>query len=205
MLAAVACSTLLPELWNNSKNNLDFFDIKGNIETLFALLGVSDRVAYQAAQHPALHPGQTAQIVMEDRHLGWIGRMHPRLVDELGLTGPVYLFEICLDALPEGRLPLAQELSRFPEVRRDIALLADRQLPADALLAAVAEGAGAELRNTWLFDVYEGQGVAEGMRSLAVAMVWQHPERTLQEEEVQGRVEAVMTLLNTRFGVTLRA
>ncbi|HEX6592183.1 MAG TPA: phenylalanine--tRNA ligase subunit beta [Moraxellaceae bacterium] len=204
MLSGVACGSLAQELWSNSKKTLDLFDIKGNIEALFALLGASDRVAYKVAEHPALHPGQTAEIVTEGRQLGWLGRLHPRLQDDLGLTGPVYLFEICLDVLPEGRLPVASELSRFPEVRRDIAVLASRQVAAAELMAVVREAAGAELRDSRLFDVYEGQGVADGMRSLAIAMVWQHPERTLQEEEVQGRVEAVVALLKARFGVTLR-
>lgn len=204
MLAGVACGTVLPELWSNSKKSLDFFDIKGNIETLIALVGASDRVAYKAAQHPALHPGQTAEIVTEGRHLGWMGRMHPRLESDLGLVGPVYLFEFCLEKLPEGILPLAHELSRFPEVRRDIAVQVDRQLPAADLLAAVGEAAGPALRDCRLFDVYEGQAVADGQRSLAIGMVWQHPERTLQEEEVQACVDAVVQLLKTRFGVTLR-
>lgn len=204
MLAGVACGTVLPELWANSKKVVDFFDIKGNLESLIALVGASDRVGFKAAQHPALHPGQTAEIVTEERHLGWMGRMHPRLESELGLVGPVYLFELSLEGLPGGTLPLARELSRFPEVRRDIAVLADRTLPAAELLAAAREAAGEELRDCRLFDVYEGQGVAEGRRSLAIGLAWQHPERTLQEEEVQSRVDAVLELLKTRFGVTLR-
>ncbi|MDF2445763.1 MAG: phenylalanine--tRNA ligase subunit beta [Moraxellaceae bacterium] len=204
MLAGVAYGTVLPELWANSKKPLDFFDIKGNIESLFALLNASDRVAFKAAQHPALHPGQTAEIVTEERHLGWMGRLHPRLESDLGLAGPVYLFEISLEGLPAGALPLAGELSRFPEVRRDIALVADRKLPAAEVLAVAAQAAGAELRDCRLFDVYEGQGVVEGCRSLAIGLVWQHPERTLQEEEVQNRVDAVLNELKTRFGVTLR-
>lgn len=204
VLAGVACGNVLPELWSNSKKVLDFFDIKGNIESLVALAGASDRVEFKAAQHPALHPGQTAEIVSEGRHLGWMGRMHPRLESELGLVGPVYLFELSLEGLPGGSLPLARELSRFPEVRRDIAVLADRQQPAAALLAAAREAAGDELRDCRLFDVYEGQGVAEGRRSLAIGLVWQHPERTLLEEEVQARVDAVVALLKDRFGVTLR-
>ncbi|HET8731689.1 MAG TPA: phenylalanine--tRNA ligase subunit beta [Moraxellaceae bacterium] len=204
MLAGVACGTVMPELWANSKKAIDFFDIKGNIESIIALVNASDRVAFKAAQHPALHPGQTAEIVTEGRHLGWMGRMHPRLESELGLAGPVYLFEISLEALPGGVLPLARELSRFPEVRRDIAVLADRQTPADALLATAREAAGSELRDCRLFDVYEGQGVAEGRRSLAIGLVWQHPDRTLQEDEVQARVDAVVAQLKDRFGVTLR-
>lgn len=204
MLAGVACGTVLPELWSNSKKVVDFFDIKGNIESLVALVGASGTVAWRAAQHPALHPGQTAEIVTEGRHLGWMGRMHPRLESELGLVGPVYLFELSLEVLPGGALPLARELSRFPEVRRDIAVLADRQAPAAELLAAAREAAGSELRDCRLFDVYEGQGVPEGCRSLAIGLVWQHPERTLQEEEIQARVDAVVALLKDRFGVTLR-
>lgn len=204
MLAGVACGTVLPELWSNSKKVIDFFDIKGNIESLFALVGASDRVAFKAARHPALHPGQTAEIVAEGRHLGWMGRLHPSLESDLGLTGPVYLFEFSLDNLPAGRLPLAGELSRFPEVRRDIALLADRQLPAADVLAVARGAAGPDVQDCWLFDVYEGAGVAEGQRSLAIALVWQHAERTLQEDEVQARVEAVVEQLKSRFGVTLR-
>jgi phenylalanyl-tRNA synthetase beta chain len=212
MLAGVAYGNLLPELWSNSKKSVDFFDIKGNIQSLFALLGASDRVAFKPASHPALHPGQTAEVVLnemtageiEPRRMGWVGRLHPVLADSLGLIGPVYLFEVCLEALPDGRLPVASELSRFPEVRRDIAVLADRQLAAEVLLSAVKEAAGPALRDCRLFDVYEGPGVAEGQRSVAIGMVWQHAERTLQEEEVQAHVQAVVGLLKTRCGVTLR-
>lgn len=204
MLAGVAAGTVHPELWSHIKKDLDFFDIKGNIERLVALLGASDRVAYKAAVHPALHPGQSAQVLVDGQAAGWIGALHPVLLAELGLTGPVYLFEICLEQLPAGRLPAFRELSRFPEVRRDIAVLADVAVPAEALLAAVREAAGDELRDCRLFDVYEGQGVVAGRRSLAIGMVWQHPGRTLQEEEVQARVDAVVALLKTRFGVGLR-
>ena len=123
---------------------------------------------------------------------------------DLGLLGPVYLFELCLEYMEEGRLPSFSELSRFPEVRRDIAVLCRRDVPAADVLANVREVAGTELRDCRLFDVYEGQGVAEGLRSLAIGMVWQHLERTLQEEEVQARVDAIVDRLATRFGASLR-
>lgn len=204
MLAGVACGTLLPELWNHSKKSIDFFDIKGNIETLFALLGASDRVAFKVAEHPALHPGQTAEIVTEENQLGWIGRLHPRLEGELGLAGPVYLFEICLENLPVGHLPVARELSRYPEVRRDLALVAARNVPASVVTEVARAAAGEYLQDCRLFDVYEGQGMAEGKRSLAIGLLWQHPERTLQEEEVQAWVDAVLAQLKAQLGVTLR-
>lgn len=204
MLAGVATGTVNVELWSHIKKDLDFFDIKGNIERVVALLGASDRVGYKASVHPALHPGQCAEIDMNGQSVGWLGALHPDLLGELGLSGPVYLFEICLEYAGEGRLPSFSELSRFPEVRRDIAVLCRREVPAAEVLSSVRDMAGPELRDCRLFDVYEGQGVAEGHRSLAIGMVWQHPERTLQEEEVQARVDAVVDRLATRFGASLR-
>ena len=204
MLAGVVSGTVNVELWSHIKKDIDFFDIKGNIERVVALLGASDRVGYKSSAHPALHPGQTAEMEMNGQSVGWIGALHPNLLADLGLVGPVYLFEICLEQLGEGRLPAFAELSRFPEVRRDIAVLCGRDVPAADILASVREIAGTELRDCRLFDVYEGQGVASGQRSLAIGMIWQHPERTLQEDEVQARVDAVVDRLKTRFGVSLR-
>jgi phenylalanyl-tRNA synthetase beta chain len=204
MLAGIGTGDVLPELWSHSKNELDFFDIKGNLESLVALVGASDRVQYKAAVHPALHPGQSAEVLVDGRSAGWLGKLHPSLQQELGLLGPVYLFELELEALGEGVLPRFHELSRFPEVRRDLALVVAEQVPADAVMAGVREAAGGELRQSQLFDVYQGAGVEAGKRSLALSMVWQHPDRTLQDDEVQARVDAVLTLLKTRFGVSLR-
>lgn len=208
VLAGVACGTLHPELWSHSKKALDFFDIKGNIESVLALFGASDTVAFKVAEHPALHPGQTAEIVTESttgaEQLGWVGRLHPHLEAELAITGPVYLFEICLEDLPTAALSAAREFSRFPEVRRDLALLADCRIAAACVLATAKASAGSYLQDCRLFDVYEGQGMAEGKRSLAIGLVWQHPERTLQEEEVQQWVDAVLEQLKAQHGVTLR-
>jgi phenylalanyl-tRNA synthetase beta chain len=204
MLAGVVTGTVNVELWSHIKKDIDFFDIKGNIERVVALLGASDRVGYKAATHPALHPGQCAAIEMNGQTVGWLGALHPNLLADLGLLGPVYLFELCLEYMEEGRLPSFSELSRFPEVRRDIAVLCRRDVPAADVLANVREVAGPELRDCRLFDVYEGQGVAEGYRSLAIGMVWQHLERTLQEEDIQARVDAIVERLATRFGASLR-
>lgn len=204
MLSGVVAGTVNVELWSHIKKDIDFFDIKGNIERVVALLGASDRVAYKPSAHPALHPGQSAKIEINGQSVGCLGALHPRLLAELGLLGPVYLFEMCLEHIDEGRLPAFAELSRFPEVRRDIAVLCDRDVPAADLLASVREVAGPELRDCRLFDVYEGQGVAEGQRSLAIGMIWQHPERTLQEDEIQACVDAIVDRLATRFGASLR-
>lgn len=204
MLAGVATGSALPEMWCHTKNALDYFDIKGNLESLFALAGASATVEFKAASHPALHPGQSAAIRVDGNEAGWLGKLHPQLQEELGLTGAVFVFELALDALGEGALPRFRELSRFPEVRRDLAVIVAEAITASSLIAAVREAAGAELRECTLFDVYQGAGVAEGHRSVALAMVWQHPERTLLDEEIQARVEAVLELLKMRFRVSLR-
>jgi len=204
MLAGIATGSALQELWSHSKKELDFFDIKGNIESLVALVGASDRVQYRVAGHVSLHPGQTAEIVVDGNKAGWLGKIHPSLQQELGLLGAVYLFELELDALGEGGLPRFHELSRFPEVRRDLALVIDETVPAAAVLATVREAAGNELRDCNLFDVYQGAGLDTGKRSLALSMIWQHPARTLQDDEIQGAVDAVLSLLQLRFRVSLR-
>ncbi len=204
MVAGVATGSVLPELWSHSKKELDFFDLKGNIESLVALAGTSDRVEYKVASHPALHPGQSAELVVSGQSAGWLGKLHPSLQKTLGLSGAVYVFELSLERLGVARLPRFRELSRFPEVRRDLALLLDEQVPAAQVMAVVREAAGAELQDSRLFDVYQGQGLEPGKRSLALSMTWQHLDRTLLDEEIQARVDAVLSLLQARFKVSLR-
>lgn len=204
MLAFVATGDLLPELWSHSRKPLDFFDIKGNLEALLALAGASDRVGFKAAEHPALHSGQSAALIRGMQTVGWMGRLHPQLEKSLSLQGPVYLVEVELAVLTGGTLPRFRELSRFPEVRRDIAVVVDRRQAGAELLQVVREAAGSELRDVCLFDVYEGQGVPDSKRSLAIAMTWQHAERTLLDEEIQSRVDAVVDTLKARFDAILR-
>lgn len=204
MVAGAVAGAALPELWNNSKKDVDFFDIKGNIESVLALGGAFDTVEFKASSRAGLHPGQTAEVLRAGRSVGWMGKLHPRVQAELEISGPVYLFELELEGLSQGSLPRFAELSRFPEVRRDIALLVDERLAAADVMAVVRASAGEELRDTNLFDVYKGPGVEAGKRSLALSLVWQHPERTLQDEEVQSKLDTVIARLKERFNVSLR-
>ncbi len=204
MLAGIAAGSAWPEAWNNAKNSLDFFDVKGNIEALLQLAGVSARTRFVAAEHPALHPGQTAAIEIDGRRAGWLGALHPLKQQALDLAGPVFVFELELSALAEGSLPRFQPLSRFPEVRRDLALVVPDSVAAGDVLAEARAAAGVCLRDLQAFDVYRGQGMAAGHYSLAIALTWQHVERTLQDAEVQGWVEQVLADLQTRLGVQIR-
>ena len=203
MLAGIVTGSASPESWNNAKNPLDFFDVKGNIESILQVAGCIDEIRFASGEREALHPGQTARLLRGGDTVGWLGALHPLTQKALDLDGPVFVFEIALAALAEGRLPRFRPLSRFPEVRRDLALVVPDHLGADAVLATARAAAGECLRDLQVFDVYRGVGVAAGHHSLAIALTWQHGERTLQDAEVQGWIDAVLAGLATQ-AVTLR-
>ncbi|MFI8580546.1 phenylalanine--tRNA ligase subunit beta [Ectopseudomonas khazarica] len=204
MLAGVISGSRLPEGWANSRDGVDFYDLKADVEALLGYAGSVDAFSFVPGEHPALHPGQTARIEREGRLVGFIGALHPELAKTLGLDQPVYLFELVLAEVAAGRMPTFSELSRFPEVRRDLALLVDREQPAEAVLAAIRETAGEWLTDLKLFDVYHGKGIDPLRKSLAVGLTWQHPSRTLNDDEVSTTTQNILTCLEQRFNATLR-
>lgn len=204
MLAGIASGTRLPEGWANSGDKLDFFDLKGDVEAVLGQGGALDSYRFEPAEHPALHPGQSARVLRGDALVGWLGALHPSLVADLDLDGPVYAFELSLAAIRYGRLPAFAELSRFPEVRRDIALVADKSVLAADLLADIRQQAGEHLKNLRLFDVYEGKGIDPHSKSLAIGLTLQHSSRTLTDEEVNAVMDKVLTSLEQGFNATLR-
>src|SRR5690606_26679552 len=125
-----------PEAWSSNAEPVDFFDVKGDLEAILAMAAIHD-VSFQSGSHPALHPGQTAELGRGGQTLGFIGALHPEIQRELDIEQPVYLAELSLALLAEGELPRFSELSRFPEVRRDIAVLVDRSVAAQAVLDTV--------------------------------------------------------------------
>jgi phenylalanyl-tRNA synthetase beta chain len=205
MLAGIAAGTNRSLGWSNDKKPLDFYDVKGNIETLLEVAGVMSQVRFVAAEHPALHPGQSANVFVGNTCCGLIGALHPSLINELDLEGPVYVFELSLSALQDkAALPKFKPLSRFPDMRRDFALVVADHTAADQVVAVIKASAGEWLQSVQVFDLYRGRGVNEGHYSLAVTVGWQHPERTLQDAEVQSASESVITALSTQLGVVLR-
>src|SRR5690606_14635459 len=155
MLSGIATGTRLPEGWANGSDKLDFHDVKGDVEALLGQGGALDDFRFEPAEHPALHPGQCARILRDGELVGWLGALHPQIVDRLDLHGPVFVFELALEGMVAGRLPRFSELSRFPEVRRDIAVLVDQSVAAGDLLEDIREQAGPVLKNLRLFDVYQ--------------------------------------------------
>lgn len=204
MIAGVVCGKRLPEAWAHGREGVDFYDVKADVEALLGAAGALDAFSFVPGEHPALHPGQTARIERDGKLVGYLGAIHPELAKSLDLDQPVYLFELVLAEVMSGRLPTFSELSRFPEVRRDLAVLVDREVAAEAVLDTIREAAGEWLTDLRLFDVYHGKGIDPLRKSLAVGLTWQHPSRTLNDDEVNTTTQNIVTSLEGRFNATLR-
>ncbi|GAB3381684.1 phenylalanine--tRNA ligase subunit beta [Azotobacter armeniacus] len=204
VLAGAITGSRLPESWSHGRDAMDFYDAKADVEALLAAAGAADEYRFVSGEHPALHPGQAARIEREGRLVGFLGALHPELGKTLGLDQPIFLFELVLAEITAGRLPAFHELSRFPEVRRDLALIVDHDTPAEAVLQVIREAAGEYLTDLRLFDVYQGKGIDPQRKSLAVGLTWQHPSRTLNDDEVNSTTQNILTSLEERFNATLR-
>ncbi|MBE8592933.1 phenylalanine--tRNA ligase subunit beta [Pseudomonas sp. MAFF 301449] len=204
MLAGVVCGSRLPEGWAQGRDAVDFFDVKADVEAVLGFAGALDAFTFVPGSHPALHPGQTARIERDGRLVGFVGAIHPELSKTLGLDRPVFVFELVLAEVASGKMPKFSELSRFPEVRRDLALIADREVAATAVLDVIRENAGEWLTDLRLFDVYQGKGIDPHRKSLAVGLTWQHPSRTLNDDEVNTTTQNILTSLEQRLNATLR-
>ncbi len=189
--------------WANSKQAPDFYDIKHPCSQLLKYYGLDSKVRYTPAEHPSLHPGQCAEISIDGKTIGYLGRLHPSLQKPLDLQGPIYLFEMDIKALSVPSLPKAPTLSKFPSARRDIALLVNKDILAQDLIDAL-QGTVSDLSDCWVFDVYEGKGVPEGKKSLAIGLILQDISRTLLEEEVDSSINEAVQLLEKNFGAKLR-
>lgn len=204
MIAGVRAGKVVPEHWSDEDRAVDFYDLKGDVEALLALTGEAERYTFVADAHPALHPGQSAGIFKDGRCVGHLGAIHPQFEKKLGLSGRTFVFELQLAAVQERRLPEAQPVSKYPSIRRDLAIVVPTQLAAGEILKAIENIGVNHLVGLNLFDVYEGTGVADGYRSLALSLTLQHPERTLEDQEINTAVEKVVDMLTNEFGATLR-
>lgn len=204
VLAGVVSGPAMAEQWGVATRNVDFFDLKGDIDALLALSGAGDQFACAPARHPALHPGQAAEITRAGRRVGFMGALHPQVQAQLGLSGPIFLFELVLAGIEQVQVPIFHELSKFPSIRRDLALVLDERIPAAQVLAVVREAAGELLVNVGIFDEYRGEGIDSGRKSLGLALTLQDFSRTLKEEVVEAVMARVISALQARMGAQLR-
>jgi len=202
-LAAVACGEVNPQQWGEPARAMDFFDLKGDVEALLALTG-SDDWTFRAAEHPALHPGQTARVERAGEPVGWLGALHPRIARALDLDGDIYLMEIRVDALTRSRVPWLKELSKFPASRRDLAVVVPENVTVEQVLACVREHGGERLREVTLFDVYRGKGIPEGAKNLAFSLILQDFSANLTDETVEQITSKIIAGLESGLGATLR-
>ncbi len=204
MLAGVISGTRSEEHWDIATNTVDFFDMKGDLEAVLELSSNEKAYSFVAAKHPALHPGQSAAIMLDGKEVGVIGTVHPELERKFGLNGRTVVFEIEWNAINSKVIPEAVALSKFPANRRDIAVVVDEAVASgDIVNACLAQG-GEFLKAAKLFDVYVGKGVEEGKKSLAIALTLQSLERTLEDADIAGAVDAIVAHIGEKFGATLR-
>jgi phenylalanyl-tRNA synthetase beta chain len=204
MLAGLVSGKKMPINWNNNKDLSDFYDLKGDIELLLALGLEPDRYTFVAADYACFHSGQCARIESNGAIVGHIGALHPAMRRKLGITGNCYMFEVELAPLQERRLPAASALSKFPEVSRDLAILIGRSYASADVLANVRENAGEHLTDLRIFDVYQGDAVAKDKKSIALGLTWQHPSRTLSEDDINTIIDKCVNGLQDKFNANLR-
>lgn len=205
LISGVVSGDLDPEQWGQPSRRADFYDIKADVEALLALTTQAEDFIFTPQQHPALHAGQSALIRRRNGETaGWIGALHPIIERELGLTGRALLFELRLAAITEAQLPRFQELSRYPAIRRDIAIIVDEAVSSQVVREYIAGAAGTLLQNLQLFDVYRGKGIEPGRKSLALGLTWQDVSRTLTDQDIDALMERVLGNLQSELGAKLR-
>lgn len=200
-VAGLAAGLALPEQWGAATRPTDFYDLKAEVAALF---GRPDGIVLQAAAHPALHPGRSAQVLRKGQAAGWIGELHPALVAALGLPSSALVFELDWSALQETDLPLARPLSEFPASRRDLALVVPETVSLQALKEAVRESAPATLREVFAFDVYRGENLGTTFKSMALGLIFQEYSRTLTDVEIDSAIAAIQAGVASRLGASVR-
>jgi len=204
MLAGVICGNRHDEHWNLAKESVDFYDLKGDLESVLDLTGQLSNIQFKAEANPALHPGQSAAIYLKGERVGFIGVVHPELERKLDLNGRTIVFELEWNKVADRVVPQAQEISRFPANRRDIAVVVAENVPAADVLAECKKVGVNQVVGVNLFDVYRGKGVAEGYKSLAISLILQDNSRTLEEEDIATTVARCVEALKERFQALLR-
>ncbi len=192
--------------WTEVDSTYDFYDMKGDLEALFATLQRKD-IRFIPDEHTALHPGKTAKILCDGQDIGWIGALHPRLVDNLDLDAEVIVFEFMVSAFIQQPSIVYQSISKYPQIRRDLSLLLDEHVHATELESVIRSVLDPKtLKAFYIFDVYTGGGLAaEHKKSVALGLVLQSDERTLIDAEIHAMISAVVTALETQVGAVLRA
>jgi len=209
MLAGVITGTIAGETWNDKIRAVDFYDAKADVEAILAKCVDASSFRFEPVTADdaicvALHPGQAAAIYRNDDLVGYLGAVHPAAEKSLGLNGKTFVFELLLDQISTRVLPEAQPVSKYPANRRDIAVVVSEQVNAGHVLSEIKKIGGNQLVDLNLFDVYRGDGIEQGFKSLAISLVLQDVDRTLEEQDITNKLDQVVEMLKQQFDATLR-
>ncbi len=204
VIGGVIVGSMHNEHWNMENRVADFYDVKGDVEAILAQTSAVAEFRFVTGEHSALHPGQTAAIYRGDTFVGYVGALHPEAERKLGIKGKAYLFELDVAALGLRDIVQARELSKYPANRRDLAVVVKSEVRFADIAATIKKVGGNQLVDLKLFDVYTGPGVAEGFKSLAIALTLQDLARTLEDKDIQQLVNQVVSALGEEFNATLR-
>jgi phenylalanyl-tRNA synthetase beta chain len=204
LLAGIAMGARRPEQWSAAATPVDFFDVKQDLEALFARTGAPDEFGYISDTLPCLHPGRSARITRNGKTIGWIGELHPQLVQELDFTYAPMLFEVEYLPALAAKMPRFEEISRFPRVRRDLAVVVDEKVSLRQLHERVTFAASSLLRDIRVFDVFRGPGIESGRKSVALGLIFQDNSRTLADEDADRLLAAIRADLSATLGAGFR-
>ncbi|HRF31246.1 MAG TPA: phenylalanine--tRNA ligase subunit beta, partial [Azonexus sp.] len=200
-LAGLAFGGALPEGWAGGSRKVDFYDVKGDVEALLA----PAQLRFDKLVHPALHPGRSARVLLDGQDVGCIGELHPEWVQKYDLPNAPVLFELDFAAVKLAKVPAYAEVSKFPPVIRDLAIVVDQNVALQTLLDGLKGQISGLIQDIQLFDVYVGKGVPENKKSLAFRIVMQDTQRTLQDSEVDAAMQQLVSCFEQAFGAQLRA
>ena len=203
-IGGLATGPVNPEQWGIKAESVDFFDIKADVEALLALAGNESEIIFRAAEHPALQPGQSAEIVRDDEVIGVLGKLHPKIAEQYDLKRATYLFELDAEKTLASAAPMAATISKFPAIRRDIAVVVDEAVSADDLVSVIEKSSPDLIQGVRIFDIYKGQGIEAGRKSVAIGLILQETSRTLTDDDADEVMAAVIKQLRNQFAAELR-
>ena len=204
VFAGLVAGHVLPEAWDSVPREVDFYDVKRDVEVLLKLSGHAEEFRFVAAEHPALRPGQSAQICIRDEAIGWLGVVHPSLQKRLELRLPCVLFALRAEAVLKTRVPKFANYSRLPHIRRDVAFVVNESVAAQDLIDLVKSSAGKHLTEVLVFDLYRGKGIDATRKSVGLGLILQDASRTLTDADADKVVSSVTQHLQREIGATIR-
>jgi phenylalanyl-tRNA synthetase beta chain len=203
-IAGLVTGPVVPEQWGSKGENADFFDIKADVEVLLELGADSSELSFVPATHVALQPGQAAEILRNGEAIGVVGKLHPTLAKRFDLKRPVYLFELDAEKSLATASPVAATISKFPAIRRDIAVIVDDKVSANDLMETVASADPDLIKGVRIFDIYRGKGIEAGRKSVAIGLILQETSRTLTDDDADVVMAAALSKLKDKFAAELR-